>query len=138
MRKGFSLVEVIIATVIIAVVGISLLEMGTKNQKIDLYIDKKSSLSQYSSIISFHHKSDFNNLDKTLFDFIEKDYDIDHDEVKKFLKSEKVSYKEQEILTLDFGESNESEESKENMRLEIKKAIIFKDKIAADVYFLEY
>lgn len=138
MRKGFSLVEVIIATVIIAIVGISLLEMGTKNQKIDLYIDKKSSLSQYSSIISFHHKPDFNNLDKTLFDFIEKDYDIDHDEVKKFLKSEKISYKEQEILTLDFGESNESEESKENMRLEIKKAIIFKDKIAADVYFLEY
>ena len=138
MRQGFSLIEVMIATVILAIVGVALLQMGSKNQKIDHFVDEKSSIAQLTSVIGFHHDPKFNKTEKTLYDFLKSDYTIDNTDIKSFLDSRRVRYVEQNMMTIDFGENNESLENKDVMRFEIKRASIIISNITASLYFLEY
>jgi prepilin-type N-terminal cleavage/methylation domain-containing protein len=138
MRRGFSLIEVMIATVILAVVGVALLQMGSKNQKIDDYVGRKNSVAHLTSIIGFHHDPKFNNTQKSLYDFLKNDYTIDNMEIKSFLEKRSVRYVEQKVTTVDFGESNDSVESRDIMRFEIKRASIIISNITANLYFLEY
>lgn len=138
MRHGFSLIEVMIATVILAVVGVALLQMGSKNQKIDEYVERKSSIAHLTSIIGFHHDPKFNNTQKNLYDFLKNDYTIDNMEIKSLLEKRSVRYVEQKVMTINFGESDESIESRELMRFDIKRASIIISNITANLYFLEY
>lgn len=138
MKKGFSLIEVLIATVILSVVGIALLQMGSKNQKINRYIDQKSSIAHLASVVGFHHNINFNKTEKTLYDFLKSDYKIDNFDIKKMLEEQKVRYVEQKVATVDFGESNESEENQRTKRFDIKRASIIISNITANLYFLEY
>ena len=138
MRQGFSLIEVMIATVILAIVGVALLQMGSKNQKIDHFVEEKSSIAHLTSVIGFHHDPKFNKTDKTLYDFLKSDYAIDNTDIKSFLEGRRIRYVEQKIMTIDFGESNESLESKDVMRFDVKRASIIISNITASLYFLEY
>lgn len=138
MKKGFSLIEVMIAVVILAVVGVALLQMGSKNQKINDYVEKKSSIAHLTSIIGFHHDPKFNKTQKTLYDFIKDDYSIDNMEIKSFLEQQSVRYVEQKVMTVDFGESNASSENSDFMQVDVKRASIVISNITASLYFLEY
>ena len=138
MKRGFSLIEVMIATVILAIVGVALLQMGSKNQKINHFIEGKSSIAHLTSIIGFHHDPKFNKSEKTLYDFLKNDYSIDNSDIKSFLEKRSVRYVEQKVMTVDFGESNDSLENKDMMRFEIKRGSITISNITATLYFLEY
>lgn len=138
MRRGFSLIEVMIATVILAIVGVSLLQMGSKNQKIDNYIERKNSIAHLTSVIGFHHDPKFNKTQKSLYDFLKNDYTVDNMDIRSFLEKRSVRYVEQKVMSVDFGESNESEESRDLMRFDIKRASIIISNITANLYFLEY
>ena len=75
-KKGFSLIEVLVAVMILAVVGVALMQINVKNQKISEFIDKKTKLSQISSIIGFHHKTDYKKLQKLKNQFVADDIGI--------------------------------------------------------------
>lgn len=138
MRKAFSLIEVVVATVIIALVGLALLQMGTKHLKMDAYIEKKSAVAQYSSIISFHHNTDYNKLKKSLYDFLKDDYVIDNLEIKQMLDTITFEYTETKITSINFGENNETLEDKSLQSFDLKKATIKNSDITSSLYFLEY
>ncbi len=138
MRNGFSLIEVIIATVILAIVGVALLQMGSKNQKIDSYVEQKSSIAHLTTIIGFHHDPKYNKTQKSLYDFLKNSYTIDNSEIKSLLEARKVQYVEQKVGTIDFGENNESTENRNIMQFDIKRASVIISNITASLYFLEY
>ena len=68
------------------------------------FANKKKTLQTHISIIGLHHKLDYNRLEKSLYDFIKDDYNIDSNIVRDFLKDTKYSYfeKEEEIIDLPF------------------------------------
>ena len=138
MKRGFSLIEVMIATVILAVVGVALLQMGSKNQKIDQYVEGKSAIAHLTSVIGFHHDPKFNKTQKTLYDFLKNDYAIDNTDIKSFLENRQVQYVEQKVMTIDFGEGNDSLENRDIMRLDVKRASIIISNITTSFFFLEY
>jgi len=138
VRRAFSLIEVVIATVILSVVGLALLQMGTKNQKINAYIDKKNTIAPLVSIISFHHDKKFNNLEKTLYDFLKSSYVIDNPEIKAMLENQRILYNESKIASIDFGENNVSEGETETKRFEIMRSTIRYKDATSFLYFLEY
>ena len=119
MRKSFSLIEVMIATVIIAIVGLTLLQMGTRHQKMDDYIEQKSKIANYLSITAFHHDPTFNKSDKTPYDYLKNDYTIDHLEIKQLLDRDPFYYIEQEVGIIDFGDEGDgaTEEAEQERRV---------------------
>ena len=137
-KKGFTLIEVLTAVAILSIVGVALLQMNIKNQKISEYIDKKTKLAQISSILGYHHTKDYTKLEKSIYDFIKNDYEIDNTEIKKSLDSYSVYYDEIKVKKIEFGESNESEEEAQTQTLDIMQAIGKKDDKTASVYFLEF
>ena len=145
MRRGFSLVEVMIATVIIALVGLSLLQMGTRHQKMDDYIEQKSDLASLLSIATLHHDAKFDKLTKSAYDYLENSYSIDHTEIKRMLQDTEFHYVRQELESIDFGEESMEEEeedfsverSRQSQRFYIYKGTIRHKETAATFFFLQ-
>jgi prepilin-type N-terminal cleavage/methylation domain-containing protein len=138
VRRAFSLIEVVIATVILSVVGLALLQMGSKNQAINAYIDKKTAIAPLASIVSFHHDKKFDTQEKSLYDFLKNSYAIDNDEVKAMLEERKIRYFETAVSTIDFGENNLSEGETPTQRFEIVRATVRYEEASANLYFLQY
>lgn len=136
-RKAFTLVEVLVSVLILSVVGVALLQMNVKNQKISEYIDKKMQVAQISSILGHHHTKDYAKLDKSIYDFIKNDYQIDDIEIKKKLDLYTIHYEERQITTIEFGENNQSEDDLQTQSIKIMQAIGRKQNKTASIYFLE-
>ena len=147
MRRGFSLIEVMIATVIIAVVGLALLQMGTRHQKMDDYIEQKSLVANCLAITAFHHDPTFNKTEKTPYDYLKNDYTIDHFELKQLLERDRFYYVEQEVGIVDFGdEMDESEgtngidtnnRERQTQSILIYRGTVKQDKSTASFFFLK-
>lgn len=134
-RGGFSLIEVIISVVIISVVGMALLELSSKNTKLISFLEKKREVPIALSIISYHGNADINNLEKTLYDIVEKEYTIESDRLKKYLDSKKVLYREESIDRIDFGSnSEEGQEIDLTQQIEIYKQSIKSGDLIGKVY----
>lgn len=100
-KKAFSLVEVIVAVVLLATVGMTLLKIGTNNQDIILFTQNYAKKTDLFSIPFNHKNQDFHNTTKSLYDFLQGSYDLD-DESRKTLKSIKVNYKHKEVMSEQF------------------------------------
>ena len=132
-KKGFSLIEVLVAVMILAVVGVALMQINIKNQKISEFIDKKTKLSQISSIIGFHHKTDYKKLQKSIYDFLKNDYEIDNTYIKQKLDSYKIYYDEKISGKIEFDSNN----SQDINSLNIIQAIAKNNNKTTNIYFLE-
>jgi prepilin-type N-terminal cleavage/methylation domain-containing protein len=132
-KKGFSLIEVLVAVMILAVVGVALMQINIKNQKISEFIDKKTKLSQISSIIGFHHKTDYKKLQKSIYDFLKNDYEIDNTYIKQKLDSYKIYYDEKISGKIEFDNNN----SQDIKSLNIIQAIAKNNNKTTNIYFLE-
>jgi len=132
-KKGFSLIEVLVAVMILAVVGVALMQINVKNQKISEFIDKKTKLSQISSIVGFHHKTDYKKLQKSVYDFLKNDYEIDNTYIKQKLDSYKIYYDEKISGKIEFDNNN----SQDIKSLNIIQAIAKNNNKTTNIYFLE-
>ena len=132
-KKGFSLIEVLVAVMILAVVGVALMQINIKNQKISEFIDKKTKLSQISSIVGFHHKTDYKKLQKSIYDFLKNDYEIDNTYIKQKLDSYKIYYDERVSGKIEFDNNN----SQDINSLNIIQAIAKNNNKTTNIYFLE-
>jgi prepilin-type N-terminal cleavage/methylation domain-containing protein len=105
MRGAFTLIEVLVATVIASIAGMALLQMNSNNMHLFKQIQYRSSNSEPISLIALHGDKKYNKTTKSLYDILDRTYDIKNDDLRKYLKDYKVDYSELLIETIKFDES---------------------------------
>jgi len=118
MRGAFTLIEVLVATVIASIAGMALLQMNSNNMHLFKQIQYRSSNSEPISLIALHGDKKYNKTTKSLYDILGKTYDIKNDDLRKYLKDYRVDYTEILIETIKFDESETEPEDDEMMREE--------------------
>ena len=120
IREGFTLIEVLIATVILAVVGTGLLQISSNYKKNFEFLKRKSQLAYLASIPLIHNNQKYHNSDKTLYQFVEDSYtDID-DDLRRYLDQYKVHYEEEEISSISTGgDLNDSQDTQDQNNFSI-------------------
>ena len=114
MHRGFTIIEVVIAVVILALVGTALIKNGSDGIEFLQRVDKKNEAIDMALIAANHRNPDFNHLQKPLEDFLHNNYLIDDMELQKLLKNQKFKYLETypkvEMPVLEGFEEEEPEE----------------------------
>jgi len=144
MTKAFTLIEVLVSVMILAVVGTGLLQISTNSKQNFIFLKEKSKFDRLASIAFIHNNQKHHHKEITLYDFIRDDYEKIDDELRKYLKLYKVNYNHEEISTFNpLGESideQEQHEGSEDLKNPIDLTIIYekisiqKDKNAAYAY----
>ena len=111
MRSGFTLIEVMVATVIATFAGLALLQVNSSNTLLFSKLQGLSESSEELSLIGAHADQRFNRTTKSLYDILDREYDITNDDFRKYLKEVKYDYKESLIDTIVFGENDMDSET---------------------------
>ncbi len=114
MHRGFTIIEVVIAVVILALVGTALIKNGSDGIEFLQRVHKKNEAINMVLIAANHRNPVFNHLQKPLEDFLQNSYLIDDMELQKILKKQKFKYLETypkiEMPVLEGFEEEDSEE----------------------------
>jgi prepilin-type N-terminal cleavage/methylation domain-containing protein len=113
MRGAFTLIEVLVATVIASIAGMALLQMNSNNMHLFKQIQYRSSNSEPISLIALHGDKKYNKTTKSLYDILDRTYEIKNDDLRKYLKDYRVDYSELLIETIKFDESETEPETQE-------------------------
>lgn len=108
--KAFTLIEVMVAVVIISVVIMALIKLFANNTHIFSSLNAKSKNTQYLSFLVSPSDYGFEDKEITLYDLV-KEFDIES-ELKRDLKNIKVKLLYQEVDTIDTAEYDFEAESK--------------------------
>jgi len=119
MHRAFTIVEVLISVVILALVGTALLKNAGMNLDFLKKISNKEEAIDMMTIIASHRNPDFNHLQKSLYDFLAKEYLLDDNDLQKLLREKKIKYQESPIKislpTLEgFDEEDKEEQHPQN------------------------
>lgn len=129
LKDGFTLIEVMIAVMIISVVIMALIQMYANNTHIFLSLKSKIKINQYSSFLIGNQKYGFENKTITLYDLVD-DFDM-RDELRRELKNTriKVIYSELDLINLSESENETQEEiiQTPEMALEIGTSVLKTD-----------
>ena len=110
-EEGFTLIEVMIAVVIISTVIMALLTMSGNNTHIFSSFKDKTKINQYASF--FIANSEYGYEKKTIFlDNLVSDFDVESD-LRRELKRVKVALTYQIVEQVDMSEFQESDEEEE-------------------------
>ncbi len=107
MRVGFTLIEVLVATIIASIAGMALLQMNANNTHLFKQIQYRSGNSEMLSLIALHSDVKYNRTTKTLDDMLGNTYTIANDDLRKYLKETRIDYSEKVIELITFGASEE-------------------------------
>jgi prepilin-type N-terminal cleavage/methylation domain-containing protein len=102
MRKGFTLIEVMVAVMIISVVILGLLQLFANNTHIFFQLDKKMQNNQHLSVFLASQKYGFEDKKTTMYDLL-SDFDM-HSDLRRELKNKKVEVLYQELEVIDLRE----------------------------------
>jgi len=113
-KKGFTLIEVMVAVMIISVVIMALLKMYSNNAYIFSSIKQEIKTNQYLSLLIGNDEYGFENKHIAMYDLI-KDFDVENN-LRRKLKSLKIDIIYKEVDSIDLSEDTEEEgsESKSN------------------------
>jgi len=120
MRRGFTLIEVMVAVMIISVVIATLLQMRGNSTFMFLDLNEKSKIYQYGSFFTKNSKYGFEN-DTTYLDELVSEFEVENDLRRKFQNTKvEIVYQEIGIINMtDFAldasdeNINENDESQE-------------------------
>jgi prepilin-type N-terminal cleavage/methylation domain-containing protein len=115
MRSAFTLIEVITAAAIASIAGMALLQMNSNYAFLFTKLQKVSTMSEKISIVGQHADLKYKRTTKSLYDILDRTYEIDNDELRKYLKDQRFDYNERLVATITFGEEGESEEEEFSM-----------------------
>ena len=115
MRKGFTLIEVMVAVMIISVVIMALLQMFANNTHIFSSLKKQTKANQYASLLIANDKYGFQNDDVYIYDLV-SDFDLEND-LRRELKSIKAKIIYQELDTIELGGLNDEQETETSSNL---------------------
>ena len=118
MHRAFTIVEVLISVVILALVGTALLKNAGMNLDFLKKISSKEKAVDVMTIVASHRNPDFNHLQKSLYDFLAKEYLLDDNDLQKILRDTKVKYQETPIKislpTLEGFDEEDQEQQPQN------------------------
>lgn len=106
MRKGFTLIEVLVAASIIAVVGLALLQTHSNNTKLINRMSGQYHIKDEFSFVLLNAQTKWDGSTKSLYDIISSKFTIKDDETIKWLKNKKVSYDQDELSSIDLLETD--------------------------------
>jgi len=130
MRKAFTLVEVMVAVLIISIVIMALLQMKGHSAHIFSSLIQKLETNQYLSFLVSNDDYGFEQ-DTMTADSLVKDFDIDGD-LRQSLKKVKVDLIYQELDSIDLDEQDD-ENLSSGMVFEIGKTILKTDKASVSL-----
>lgn len=119
VSDAFTLIEVVIAVLIISVVIMALITMYANNTHLLSSLKLQSKSSSYSSFLLFNSDYGFENKDKFMYDLVEE-FNVD-DDLRRSLKDIKVQLIYQELGTIDMAKADEGSS---DLIFEIGKSII--------------
>lgn len=105
MRKAFTLVEVLIAAVLVSVVVVGLFQSSQNNLLLIDFAKKKEATNEIFSLILLNENEEWNRSEKDLYEFIKDKFDIKNDDLKTYLKNQKVLYSQEEANLIDLSEA---------------------------------
>ncbi|MDB2562086.1 prepilin-type N-terminal cleavage/methylation domain-containing protein [Sulfurimonas sp.] len=127
-KDAFTLIEVMVAVMIISVVIMAMIQMYANNTHIFMTLQKQSKTNQYSSF--FIGNEEYGREDKTIgLDDLVREFDI-HDDIRRKLKDTRVELLYTELESIDLSEESREEEetintqSNSEMVLEVGKSIL--------------
>ena len=88
MRKAFTLIEVLLAVVILSVSGLALLQSAANNTKSIHYMLSKKKFMHLFSIFALNMDETLHNTSKSFEDLLDKKYTLD-DDTRRFLKEKR-------------------------------------------------
>ena len=124
MRKAFTLLEVMVAVVIISVVIMGLLKMRGHSTHIFLSLSQKLEINQHLSFLIGNSDYGFEKKSITA-DMLLSDFDMES-ELRQQLKTLKIDLTYQELNAIDLSE-NDAENLNSDMVLETGKTILTTD-----------
>jgi len=113
MRKAFTLIEVMIAVLIISTVIMALLQMRANGSHIFMKLFKQKEINQYATFVISNKNYGFEN-EKVSLDKLLDEFDMES-ELRRKLKKVKIEIFYQEVKLISF---------REDMNFEIGKTII--------------
>ncbi|MBC8236692.1 MAG: prepilin-type N-terminal cleavage/methylation domain-containing protein [Helicobacteraceae bacterium] len=127
-KEAFTLIEVMVAVVIVSVVIVAMIQMYANNTHIFISLQKQSKTNQYSSF--FIGNEEYGFEDKTIsLDDLVRDYDL-HNDLRRKLKEIKAELLYTEVETIDLSESSPGEDedlndgSASSMVLEVGRSVL--------------
>lgn len=129
-KNAFTLIEVMVAVMIISVVIIALIQMYANNTHIFISLKKQTKTNQYSSFLIGNEKYGFEDKSISMDDLVD-DFDL-RDELRRKLKNIKLNVVYKEVDRIDLSESESESEDIQNtqsptMVLEVGKTILQTD-----------
>ncbi|MBA3026573.1 MAG: type II secretion system protein [Sulfurimonas sp.] len=118
MRKGFTLIEVMVAVMIVSVVILGLLQLFANNTHIFFGLEKKMQNNQYLSAFLASQKYGFEDKKTTLYELF-SDFEM-NDDLRRQLKNKKVEVVYQELEVIDLSEF-QAEKEETNPEVEAAK-----------------
>ena len=116
-RDAFTLIEVMVAVVIISVVFLALIQMYANNIHIFSKLTQTTKINQYASLLIANHDYGWEKKNLTLYDLVD-DFKIE-DDLRRELKSTKVKIIYETTKQVDMND-----ELNTDMILEIGKTIV--------------
>ena len=123
-KKAFTLIEVMVAVMIISVVIMALIQMYANNTHIFSSMKKQTQINQYSSLLISNDNYGFEDKNINLNDLV-NDFDLENT-LRRELKDRKVKVIYTELETIDISEQENDEDSEvsSSLGLEIGKSIL--------------
>ena len=126
MRKGFTLIEVMVAVMIISVVIMALLQMYANSNHIFSVFKEKTKTNQYSSFFISNQAYGLENKSIHMDELV-SDFKVE-DDLRRNLKDMKAEVLYQVVGQIDMSESDDATEegsdTSSNMILELGKTIL--------------
>ncbi len=98
-RGAFTLIEVLVSVTILAVVATGLFQISLNSKNNFEFLYKKAAFDRKSSIPLMHNDPKYHHKEKEFYEFLRGSYDIKDDEIRQYLKKEKISYSQEEYTT---------------------------------------
>ena len=125
-KNAFTLIEVMVAVMIISVVIMALIQMYANNTHIFLSLKNQTKANQYSSFLIGNKKHGYEDKSISMYDLVD-DFDLS-DDLRRKLKDIKVNVIYSELDAIDLSESDTQESSEDivasELVLEIGKSIL--------------
>ncbi len=136
--RGFTLIEVLVSVLILSVVAVGLFQIATNAKHNYIFLRDKAQFDRIASIPFMHHKRDWHNSEKSLYDFLSHDYTIKEDDFRRYLKKIRVHYEQRPFTTYaPFGEEMAEENATMNFKLILDKVSVRRNKESAYLYLIQ-
>jgi prepilin-type N-terminal cleavage/methylation domain-containing protein len=110
-RNAFTLIEVLVSVTILAVVATGLFQIALNSKNNFTFLEQKAQFDRMSSIPIMHNDPKYHHSEKPLYEFLRTEYEITEDQVRQYLKKEKVAYSQEEYAKFSpFSQEENSDE----------------------------